>query len=35
MTPCPEEYVRCYTLEEWDDLQFLLDENDIAYDTTS
>jgi hypothetical protein len=32
MTPCPEEYVRCYTSEEWDDLQFLLEENDIAYD---
>tara|TARA_R100000479_G_C6258146_1_gene154888 strand:+ start:76 stop:336 length:261 start_codon:yes stop_codon:yes gene_type:complete len=32
MQPCPEDYVRCYTSEEWDDLQFLLEENDIAYD---
>ena len=31
MTPCPEEYIRCYTLEEWETLQQVLNENDIAY----
>ena len=32
MQPCPVDYVRCYTEEEFDDLQHLLEEYDIAYD---
>tara|TARA_B100000927_G_C16146477_1_gene341551 strand:+ start:183 stop:440 length:258 start_codon:yes stop_codon:yes gene_type:complete len=30
MTECPEEYYECLTEEEWDEIVYLFEENDMA-----